>query len=131
MMAGSNLKLRVMALGLLGAMSLGLLSQPVWAQDLTYNLGIYQNLSARERTLARYAVQQTLETKLKHQSGRWEDPLNNTFGLVTPLRTYKSITGHYCREFMEVVTRKGAIKSSLQKACRTARGRWLRVVPAT
>lgn len=130
-MAGSVLKLRIMALSFLGAMSLALLSQPIWAQDLTHNLGIYQSLSARERTLARYAVQQTLETKLKHQSGRWEDPLNDTFGLVTPLRTYKSVTGHYCREFMEVVTRKGAIKSALQKACRNARGRWLRVVPAT
>ncbi len=135
MMIAPTWQMTIMAPIFIGAMGLLLLSTvpsaPSSAQDLTYNLGIYQGLSAPERTFARYTVQRTLETKLKHQTGKWDDPLNGTLGLVTPLRSYKSTTGHYCREFMEVVTRKGVVRSALQKACRTPRGRWLRVQPIT
>jgi surface antigen len=87
----------------------------------------YRNLSGYERELARTTVQQTLETRLKNETGRWSSPQTGALGLITPLRTYRVTTGHYCREFVEIVSKWGEMRSALQRACRDDRGRWRRL----
>ena len=46
---------------------------------------------------------------------------------VTPLRTFKIKSGHYCRAYREVVSVGTVESSDLRQACRKTGGTWVRV----
>ena len=76
-------------------------------------------------TPSEIALQEALETLPSHQSKQWEMPDRTSSGFVTPLRSFKIKTGHYCRDFMQTVSSNGEIVSTQGTACRTDDGRWL------
>lgn len=91
---------------------------------------LYTELSAFETALARVALQDTLEHMPSRQIGRWSVTDGSARGSITPLRTFKIKSGHYCREFREVVesTAKGT-RSADHIACRNGAGKWVRIEP--
>ncbi len=90
---------------------------------------IYADLSAAALATAELTVQETLERSLSRSTRHWRHPPSGSSGSVTPRRTFKIETGHYCREFDEVVAAAGETQSERRTACRSAAGEWIVVAP--
>jgi surface antigen len=91
---------------------------PGSSQDTFYN-----GLSVEEAAIARQAVQQALETRPSDDALRWNHG-NGSSGSVTPLRTFRIKTGHYCRDFAETVNTGAQPVSAVRTACRGSQGTW-------
>ncbi|MEM7546498.1 MAG: hypothetical protein AAF367_13255 [Pseudomonadota bacterium] len=68
------------------------------------------------------AVQTALETSLSGRQTGWRAP-SGDFGFVTPVETWKSTSGHWCRQFIETVSIGGETQDREAVACRVD-GRW-------
>lgn len=95
------------------------------AQTPAQNDAAYSSLAPRAEVLARNTVQAALETAASESSLEWSFAEDGSKGAVMPLRTYKSTTGYYCREYVEVVeTATNGRKSRQRTACRDQDGLW-------
>ena len=88
----------------------------------------YAGLDATARAHAEAALQQALETHVSGAPLRWSET-NGTAGRVVPLRTFRIATGHYCRDFREIVVAAGETHDRRATACRDGKGVWRRVAP--
>lgn len=85
----------------------------------------YLALDPRAEALARDTVQEALETARSKTSLSWRYAEDGSYGEITPLRTYRSSNGYYCREYLEVVTVSQERQTSRQRtACRDSDGLW-------
>ena len=74
------------------------------------------------------AMQIALETHLSGRSRDWSSPNLDFSGRITPVRTWRSRSGHFCRAFVEIVRLpSGAERSSRARACRNDAGHWVRI----
>lgn len=108
---------------------LGLLlsQQPAFAQ-VPSGLG---SLGPADRALAEQTMQNALETLPSRGRATWRGSESGAHGSVTPLVTYKSVNGHWCRRFEESIITlvSGLIREAT--ACRKSdSGRWVEVDPA-
>lgn len=87
---------------------------------------LYFGLNDEEAETATNAVQQALETGASEQPLSWQGEAGAA-GTVTPLRTFKITTGHYCRDYREVVSRGTVSVAAVRRACRTQSGVWRQV----
>ncbi len=89
----------------------------------------YDGLSAEASAAAWQAVQTALETQRSDETYEWRYG-NGISGSVTPRRTFRIKTGHYCRDY-SVVLFKGSqpAASSPRTACRGSQGTWRVVKP--
>ncbi|GAB4362062.1 MAG: hypothetical protein Kow00114_17040 [Kiloniellaceae bacterium] len=86
---------------------------------------VYNTLAPRAEVLARNTVQEALETARSRTSLSWTYAEDGSRGEITPLRTYRSSGGFYCREYLEVVVLPAEQETSRQRtACRTEDGLW-------
>jgi surface antigen len=73
-------------------------------------------------------AQQTTQTALEgNQTGAvssWNNPDSGHSGTVTPMRTYQTAQGQYCREFQQTVTINAKTESAYGTACRQPDGTW-------
>ena len=69
-------------------------------------------------------LQQALETQPSGATVGWRNPDGAHSGEVTPVRTYKTDHGQYCREFDEQYTDANATTASYGVACREPDGSW-------
>lgn len=90
---------------------------------------IYGALDEAEAATAARHLQQALEATPSRQTVSWNGPGGRASGTVTPLRTFKIKSGHFCREFVEAVAVGPDLRSKIQVACRDDRGSWQRVKP--
>ena len=82
-------------------------------------------MTVEDRRLAGRAVQRALETKLSGISVRWNNDASGNAGSVTPVRTYRTTGGRYCRVYEERLFRRDVLSDGRQKtACRGDRGTW-------
>jgi surface antigen len=89
---------------------------------------LYRSLAAEDRKLAAATVQEALETLPSRQTRSWRNPATGAYGFVTPLRTFKIESGHYCREYQEAIATPGSAEARQFTACRRASdGTWLPV----
>ena len=88
---------------------------------------LYSQLQAVDRLRAEKAVQTALETMLSRTSFDWKDDIGELRGRVTPLRTFKVSSGHYCREYREEIHLLKAWLSATRTACRNGAGVWERI----
>lgn len=71
------------------------------------------------------AVQTALETRQTGEAYVWTAP-GITSGTVTPLRTWRSLSGHWCRAFEErLQLDDGRRDTASGVRCRGDGGRWL------
>ncbi len=95
------------------------------AQTPTPGDAAYSSLAPRAEVLARNTVQTALETATSDSSLEWSFAEDGSKGTVMPLRTYRSTTGFYCREYVEVVETTTNGRNSRQRtACRDLDGVW-------
>jgi len=85
---------------------------------------IGDRLDAADREKARAAASQALESVPSGQSVAWRNPDSENSGVVTPVRTYQTATGQYCREYMQTITIGGERHQSYGTACRQPDGNW-------
>lgn len=83
----------------------------------------YDGLSAEGAAVARQAVQQALESRPSDETFRWAYGIGSS-GSVTPLRTFRIKTGHYCRDYSETIAKHSERVSALRTACRDSQGTW-------
>jgi len=79
-----------------------------------------------ERILLAQTVQEALETKVSGepvfvgQDGDWRE-------ILTPIKTYRSKSGHWCRQYLRQTTFGGLDLSIRGTACRDGNGTWTTV----
>jgi len=82
-------------------------------------------LSGVDLQLAAEARQQALETKLSQAPTFWTNEATGNAGVITPLRTYRTSTGYYCRVYQERIHhRTGSPVTRTATACRDDGGVW-------
>jgi surface antigen len=74
------------------------------------------------------AMQIALETHLSGRSLPWASANSNYTGRITPVRTWRSRSGHFCCAFVEIIRLpSGVERNSRASACRNVAGRWVRI----
>ncbi len=81
-------------------------------------------LDSQDKRTAAATTQQALENKPSGTTTAWNNPDSGNSGTVTPVRTYQSASGQYCREFEQTVTIGGKPQKSYGTACRQPDGSW-------
>ena len=84
---------------------------------------LYKGLDGGALQSARNALQSALESMRSRATYKWQDSAGSG-GSVTPKRTFRIATGHYCREYTEVVSGPAGMASTTRIACRDADGIW-------
>lgn len=76
----------------------------------------------------RLAMQQTTHTALEtghtNQTSTWSNPDSGHSGTVTPIKTYQTTQGQYCREYQQTVNIGGRTEQAYGTACRQPDGSW-------
>ncbi len=85
---------------------------------------IGDRLDAADREKANAAAAHALEAVPAGQSVAWRNPDSGNTGAVTPVRTYQTSTGQYCREYTQTITIGGEKHKSYGTACREPDGSW-------
>jgi surface antigen len=85
---------------------------------------IGRSLDRADRLAMRRNAQQALETTRSHQTSTWVNPDTGNSGTFTPVRTYRSEAGRYCREYEQTVTVAGRQQQAYGTACRQPDGTW-------
>lgn len=81
-------------------------------------------LQAEEQRLLSAAVAQALEQTASGGKLAWDSPGTGAYGEVTPVRTYRSKSNHWCREYLAVKIADGSEETIRAIACREADGSW-------
>jgi surface antigen len=85
---------------------------------------IGDRLDAADRQQAQVAATRALEASPSGQSVAWRNPDTGNTGTVTPVRTYQTSTGQYCREYTQTIAIGGEKHQSYGTACREPDGSW-------
>ena len=83
-----------------------------------------RSLDRAEAVHASQAQYQALEYTPSGYSTSWRNPDTGHHGSVTPIETYQSFDGGYCREFQHDAQIGGRTRSVYGTACRTPDGQW-------
>jgi surface antigen len=81
-------------------------------------------LDERDKRMAAEAQQKALESAPSGATVAWQNPDNGHKGTVTPVKTYQTASGQYCREFQTDVTVEGKSEKAYGTACRQPDGSW-------
>ena len=79
------------------------------------------------RQIVNSTMQIVLETHISGRGRQWSSPEYGFSGRVTPVRTWRSRSGHFCRAFVEIVRLpSGFERIGNGRACRNDAGEWIR-----
>ena len=85
---------------------------------------IGKSLDRADHAALQRTTQSTLETAPTGQTSTWQNPDSGHSGSVTPVKTYQTDSGQYCREFQQTVTVGGQTQQAYGTACRPPDGSW-------
>ncbi len=89
----------------------------------------YSSLTRDDRAVAWQVRQTALEKRKSGETERWQSATTEMQGSVTPIRTWKTAAGIFCREFEERLgTSPDRLKQTTAAACRDGDGLWRSVV---
>lgn len=89
-----------------------------------HGVNLFRELDYPSLEVARGAVQAALEKRTQGETEHWAVP-GVARGAVTPIRTWKSDSGHWCREFEETLQfPDGRAQTTRAVRCRSGDGRW-------
>jgi len=80
--------------------------------------------SGGDAWLIESSTQDSLENAQTNQTTVWQNPDTGSSGAITPVQTYQSDAGEYCREYQKTVTIGGKQQQAYGTACRTPDGDW-------
>ncbi|HCR85271.1 MAG TPA: hypothetical protein DIV86_01185 [Alphaproteobacteria bacterium] len=82
------------------------------------------SLDRADMAYANSSTQNGLEQTSDGVTSTWRNPNTGNAGTVTPVNTYKTSSGQYCREFTQTVMIGGRNESASGTACRQPDGTW-------
>lgn len=82
---------------------------------------------ASDMAMLASAVQEVLENRESGVEVSFENDQTGLAVTLIPRRTWKSASGHWCREFAEVVGSMPPEDAAVSTACRTSEGQWKRI----
>jgi surface antigen len=85
---------------------------------------IGDRLDAADRKQAHYTAATSLETVPSGTTSAWQNPDSGNSGTFTPVRTYQTSSGEYCREFQQTIVVGGEKHQGYGTACRQSDGSW-------
>ena len=85
---------------------------------------LYRGLAESDVALAARTVQETLEIAPDGDTRSWTNGQTGNRGQITPLRTYVSEDGHFCREYREELAVAGDSGRYYHTACRGEAAGW-------
>lgn len=83
-----------------------------------------KQLDNADKQKAAQAAQSCFEHTPQGQTSEWRNPDSGHSGTFTPVRTYKSSQGAYCREFQQTIVVGGKKENAYGTACRQPDGSW-------
>ena len=83
-----------------------------------------KSLDRADTLYASRAEYQALEYTPTGSPTPWHNPDSGHYGSVTPIETYETASGHYCREFQHQAQIGGRTRDVYGTACRTPDGQW-------
>ena len=86
---------------------------------------LYQGLAESDIRLASQLIQTTLESAPDGATRRWTNQQTGSSGEITPLRTYISESGSFCRDYREELAVAGGSGRFYQTACRDDSAGWV------
>jgi surface antigen len=90
--------------------------------------GVHAGMDTETHRQAHEAAQIALETHLSNRARQWSSTRLDISGRITPLRTWRSRSGHFCRAFLELVRLpSGVERTGRGHACRNEAGSWVRI----
>ncbi len=98
------------------------LSEYRWEQRLEHQSATAE----QERGAWLAALQQGLEQHVSGEPVEWRNPDSGAQGRVMPVRTFKSASGQWCREYEVRIDSTGGAQIERGIACRTEAGEWRR-----
>jgi surface antigen len=105
--------------GRLVAVAVGTLAGAMMGQEIGRSLDRADQL-AMERN-----AQQALEHNKSYQASSWVNPDTGNSGTITPVKTFQTAQGNYCREYQQTVLVGGQEQQAYGSACRQPDGSWL------
>ena len=82
-------------------------------------------LTNQDQRLARGAFQNALEKSMSGKSVTWKNAATGASGSITPVKTWKTSAGVYCREYRERIRlASGQSQTNKGSACRSKGGTW-------
>lgn len=81
-------------------------------------------IQAHDRELALGTRIEALERALSGNTLTWTNDISGTEGSITPLRTFQSPNGQWCREYRETTTSSASQEEQLSIACRDNQQGW-------
>jgi surface antigen len=81
-------------------------------------------MDAADKRQAQAATTKALETAPSGTATQWKNPDSGHYGSVTPVRTYQTQSGQYCREYRQTVMIGGEKNEAYGTACRQPDGSW-------
>jgi surface antigen len=85
---------------------------------------LYRGLAESDVALAAQIMQETLESAPDGATRSWTNRQTGNRGEITPLRTYVSEDGHFCREYREELAVAGDTGRYYHIACRGDAAGW-------
>jgi surface antigen len=124
---GLRLALGTIVLGLAITASAAASQQAGEVEVLTPALGALDaEMSLSDRQDLEAAFQHSLETMVSGQAHRWRAAQGSASASLTPLRTFRSASGHFCREYQARIETKLRRAELHGIACRSEDALWLK-----
>ena len=83
-----------------------------------------RSLDRADRLAMRQNAQYALENTRTQQTTTWHNPDSGHHGSITPVKTYQTNAGQYCREYIQKVYIAGKEQQAYGTACRQPDGTW-------
>jgi surface antigen len=85
----------------------------------------YARLSPEDVALAAAALAKALEANRDGERARWRNEATGNAGSITPLRTYVTANGYFCRPYQEELRTDAGAERFRHEACRNEDGVWV------
>lgn len=95
------------------------------ADEAAADPGLYGRLSDQDVVLAAALLQDALETAPDGTARGWTNRGTGNSGRVTPMRSYLSEGGYFCRDYQEELLVGGQTGRFEHAACRDHAGLWI------
>lgn len=84
-----------------------------------------KSLDQADRLAMERNAQYSLEHTRTSTTTEWRNPDTRNSGSLTPVETYQTPEGQYCREYIQTVTIAGKKQQAYGTACRQPDGSWI------
>lgn len=81
---------------------------------------------AEDERILSATIEQALETSTSGESVAWRNPDSGSYGEVVPVRTYRSKSNHWCREYLASKVTGDIEEKTRAIACRAGNGDWVK-----